>query len=973
MDVLKPEKALHDAILNAFPSRAALEKCLSFQLDVNLNVISEGNLDDTAFRLIRWAAANGCILELVDALRKCNPKNPVLANIPPQLLHTITARVQVETIGNRVTRQEREPFIGLINTSLPIVGRDEEANALLALLRDEGPAVISIIAPPGFGKSALLARTVRLAMASLNTPAVGLQGVAVLDARIEMPTRAALVTLLGRLTGRPQIRARFDDSAEGEARTTLFFDVLRQTGSVWLVIENAERVLLPEVSPEFRLLVKGWCEFAHTAKLIVLSRQALNPAPACHRRLAGVERALRQGLAEEHAATVLRDRLRDSRFGKTENSLLLKIARRLHCVPLALVQFAGYLLTRETEIDLNEAFIASNDILRLFDPEQMEESIERLTVEHLRGLDPSSRQLVGVAAWARCNIPRDGLLAVVRDEGAKHLTRVVASGLLQQIGGTTGPDVSFAMHPLIQEFVEPVIPGETTATTWVEKAYSEYENGRIQSSDALSELAEREFRRLVDDENRDDLAFYFAASLGTRGLALHMRGRVHEAAAAFDEAIRGTRRSFGMEKPENLVALAVTLANRGRALQQLGRLRDAMAAHDEAIEILRRLVENDGLHEFSSEMAKAVEGRGVVLEMLGRVGEAIADYKRAIIIHQRFGDNESGGAVAEDLANVLANLGVALHSGGRLNEAMTAYDEAITIRQRLINLEGRSELVNGLATVVTSRGIALGALHRLNDAVAAFDEAITSRRRLIETEGHPELADDLAFTLANRGVALDALGRGDEALESYDEAIRILRRLVDSEGRGELTNQIASSVRHRGNALRTLGRMDEALVACDEAIGILRNLIEREGRGELSNELAAALVDRGATLQQIGRVNDAVSAHAEAIAIRRLLVENQGREDIANDLAKALFELGEAFRTLGRMNEAVEAYDETITIRRRLVEIDGRSQVLDGLASALFRRASLLSELGSFDARRALDEALQVWRRLVREKGSDGP
>ena len=189
-----------------------------------------------------------------------------------------------ESLGRQQRAPVREPVIGLLNTHQQIVGRDEEARALLEALRVPGPALVSLTAPPGFGKSALLARVVALAMPGLNPAEAGLEGLAVLDARQESPTMAALASLLGRITGWQETAARFQEASSeavsGGALRTLFFDFLRQAGPLWLVIENAERAMLPETDPELRALLKSWCEFDHSAKLILLSRQALNPAPA---------------------------------------------------------------------------------------------------------------------------------------------------------------------------------------------------------------------------------------------------------------------------------------------------------------------------------------------------------------------------------------------------------------------------------------------------------------------------------------------------------------------------------------------------------------------------------------------------------------------------------------------------------------------------------------------------------------------
>ena len=160
----------------------------------------------------------------------------------------------LEKLDERKTAAVREPLINVPNAQSPIVGRDREARRLLAALAETGPGALAVVAPPGFGKTALFAQALALGMPSRNPQELGLNGMAVLDARQGPCGIAELAALLGRITGWQETAAAFG-SAGGEQARTLFFDFLRQAGPVWLVIENAERALLPEISPEFAALV----------------------------------------------------------------------------------------------------------------------------------------------------------------------------------------------------------------------------------------------------------------------------------------------------------------------------------------------------------------------------------------------------------------------------------------------------------------------------------------------------------------------------------------------------------------------------------------------------------------------------------------------------------------------------------------------------------------------------------------------
>ncbi|MCC2667594.1 MAG: hypothetical protein K0Q72_65, partial [Armatimonadetes bacterium] len=71
---------LHAALLSAFPKRSDLERMLRFELDARLDEITDvGNLNDTVFRVIEWAEANGRIHDLIRGARNQNPGHAGLA------------------------------------------------------------------------------------------------------------------------------------------------------------------------------------------------------------------------------------------------------------------------------------------------------------------------------------------------------------------------------------------------------------------------------------------------------------------------------------------------------------------------------------------------------------------------------------------------------------------------------------------------------------------------------------------------------------------------------------------------------------------------------------------------------------------------------------------------------------------------------------------------------------------------------
>jgi hypothetical protein len=75
----KLKQQIHDALLSAFPTRAALAQMLTFHMDVTLDaIVGNGGLSQQVFELVVWAEAQGREQELMASARKSVPGNTAL-------------------------------------------------------------------------------------------------------------------------------------------------------------------------------------------------------------------------------------------------------------------------------------------------------------------------------------------------------------------------------------------------------------------------------------------------------------------------------------------------------------------------------------------------------------------------------------------------------------------------------------------------------------------------------------------------------------------------------------------------------------------------------------------------------------------------------------------------------------------------------------------------------------------------------
>lgn len=73
---------LRNALLDAYPTHAALREMVGEELNENLDAIAGGEtLRSVVFSLITWAEATGRTLELIEGAYRHNPTNPALRDV----------------------------------------------------------------------------------------------------------------------------------------------------------------------------------------------------------------------------------------------------------------------------------------------------------------------------------------------------------------------------------------------------------------------------------------------------------------------------------------------------------------------------------------------------------------------------------------------------------------------------------------------------------------------------------------------------------------------------------------------------------------------------------------------------------------------------------------------------------------------------------------------------------------------------
>jgi hypothetical protein len=102
----KQHRKIEEALMDAFPSRDALERMVAYQLDQNLATIASGdNFTIIVFNLVKWARSTGCIAELITKAHTENPGNELLKQCVIEFQQAAAPQPHVAGGARRATAQ----------------------------------------------------------------------------------------------------------------------------------------------------------------------------------------------------------------------------------------------------------------------------------------------------------------------------------------------------------------------------------------------------------------------------------------------------------------------------------------------------------------------------------------------------------------------------------------------------------------------------------------------------------------------------------------------------------------------------------------------------------------------------------------------------------------------------------------------------------------------------------------------------
>lgn len=340
----------------------------------------------------------------------------------------------------------------------------------------------------------------------------------------------------------------------------------------------------------------------------------------------------------------------------------------------------------------------------------------------------------------------------------------------------TSPAVIFEDTEAVVQLAPGIGRQDLLARAWLNRAFAEYDRGRLRPAEGALRKAMRLFRTLNDRHGE-------AEALEMLGIITEdLRGKLTTAQAAYRQTLE-LYREMGDVKD-----MARTLSRLGHCVLRAGHLREARGLLSEALRLTRES------HERISE-ASSVMGLAILAHLVGDSPEAVWQYQEAVALYRELGD-----PIGESLAH--RHLGMHYLRQGRFEEAERALQAARVLRAEHGAKTESAGILRGLAEVSLARGDLLSAAGYAEQAVAAVPT-------------YDEIAK--ATYGATLAKVRAAQGRGDEVEHLFASSFRILEV-------GEYRIDLALTLLKFGEALLLLERPERAREPLERARGLFAEM-----------------------------------------------------------------------------------------------------------------------------------------------------
>jgi len=748
------------------------------------------------------------------------------------------------------------------------VGRKEEARALVAML-EAGERLVTVVGPPGVGKTRLAAHAAAAFGAGLAARGGGVYNVDLEAAKDALGVCRAVAAALDVSLGADAIEQV--GRALSRKRARLF------------VLDSFEH--LTSLGPE---TLGIWLAQARDVQLLVTSREAL--------RLTG-ERVLSLGplglprstdeVWGSEAGELFLARAAAARSEYTEikpdAAAVANIVSRLEGLPLA-IELAAGLLGHMDAAQVLAAVTRSPMALasdRRDAPARHASLLAAIDASWL-SLSPSEQRALSCATVFRGGFTLDAAEAVLDLGEARSLRSLVDKSLLRVSRPHASLPSRFSMYEAVRELAAARIdPADRERTAARHAAYFLGHGEAI--ADTLDTSAAGLAVRTILAEADNLMAVHTAAleasppraEIALRAALVLDRALSFRGPAALHLGLLDRALSASGERTTPALR-AKALVSRARARRLCGPLGRARADLEQALSIAVEIRRSDV-------EAEALTALGMLACDTGDRAGAAERLTRALAVAKRAGNEAREG----DVRN---GLGTLARISGRPGEAEEQYEHACSVHRSSGNRRGEMHALANLASL---------------KAELDRDDAAEEHARVLS------LAEDLSSTQitglsrAGLGVWLQRRGRFAEARASMEAALAIFQDIGDQ-------RLAASVVANLGTLLHETGDVRGALAAFEQGLSIARSIGASHAEGMFLSMMGGALAALDLTDRARSVLDEAEQRAADPL----------GRDFVG--LARAHLDLAVSRQALA-LGDAERAQASRAQAARRIDLAEGRS------------------------------------------------
>jgi tetratricopeptide (TPR) repeat protein len=419
-----------------------------------------------------------------------------------------------------------------------------------------------------------------------------------------------------------------------------------------------------------------------------------------------------------------------------------------------------------------------------------------------------------------------------------------------------------------------------------------------------------------------------------KGFTLLRMGRVAEALAALDEAVKTFDEANGGET--RLLALQ-TLQDQVAALNDLGDFAGVLQRYSKS----ERFQHLDGP---AAEMAMAslMFHRAVALLILQKYTECEEALDELIA---RF--------VSSPLERIQEVVAKALFNKGLLLQRLDRHDEAVKLFEEFEERFGESPVAKELgADRRLAKAISLVPSGNPNEAIKIIDIIVDQNSK----DDQPQSNAVVGRALVAKEFALVVAGRKEEALAVCDQVINVFEDSTDEELQTHVVQSLANKMMILVDSRNYEGMFSEN-VRVRTLIGTIRAPEQRARLAGMLVHMADLMATTGQFARQLALTSDA-----------RPLMEAYADENMQIHIARLIANRGFALMEVGRWPESIEVCDDVV---QRFSGREGREFVIC-VASAKVNKADALIRLGrSAEAAPLLSEVLEEWQDDEEEDAKD--